>query len=658
MRRFALLVLPLTACWADPGPVADARVTPALPTPTGPDGIGPPTGTPSIARVAPPFDVRSTAATVAAWPRLLPGVETRSFSSFDRAGGNDDGFSSGRWSLLYTDERNESVIFDAAGPGVLRTMWFTSGVGPFEDLKFGTLSFRFDGEERPRFKADVDALFRGEAGAPFVKPLVQDGKTSTGGRVSWVAMPFRGRLVVSAQRTPAFYAMHYETFPSNWDVKSWVPGDNDAALAARFEDKAPSSETLEEVALDVTKTGSGVVDVLRFEPNAIPTDAEARAARIRAWFDGATEPQIDAPLSAFFGSGLGPATVTSIAWTMKDRVWESRLPMPFWQKARFEIQGLAGKLKLHVAPQAYAPNEAGHLFARARRETFASTANDFVYLDEQGAGKIVGTVLTVLPESPTGSKRWWEGDLRTRVDGKRARSIHGTGHEDDHLGGWSNEFLSFPYSLGMQGCPRSDVTDAPPQGQVNANATMYRLWPGIPFLSRARHSTEHGYHPQPVTYEGVAFFYRAAPRLASSDAVDLADASAASAHGLVGTGADETVDSAFEGEATVETGKLVKATKTFDGPFSVTLAIEPMNQGVMLRRLYDAATRQVARVQVDGVEVGAYVQAETNPDLRWGERDFFLPPSVTRGKSKITVRFVPVGTKLAIARVETLSVGP
>ena len=111
-----------------------------------------------------------------------------------------------------------------------------------------------------------------------------------------------------------------------------------------------------------------------------------------------------------------------------------------------------------------------------------------------------------------------------RVDGKRARSIHGTGHEDDHLGGWSNEFLSFPYSLGMQGCPRSDVTDAPPQGQVNANATMYRLWPGIPFLSRARHSTEHGYHPGSVTYEGVAFFYRAPPRLAPGDAVDLADA--------------------------------------------------------------------------------------------------------------------------------------
>ena len=48
----------------------------------------------------------------------------------------------------------------------------------------------------------------------------------------------------------------------------------------------------------------------------------------------------------------------------------------------------------------------------------------------------------------------------------------------------------------------------------------------------------------------------------------------------------------------------------------------------------------------------AYVEAETNPELRWGERDFFLPPSVTRDKAKITVKLVPAGTKLVIARLE------
>ncbi len=51
------------------------------------------------------------------WPTIVPGVESRYFSSFDREGANRDGFV-GTWSRLYVDEqRNEDVIFDAVGPG-------------------------------------------------------------------------------------------------------------------------------------------------------------------------------------------------------------------------------------------------------------------------------------------------------------------------------------------------------------------------------------------------------------------------------------------------------------------------------------------------------------------------------------------------------------
>src|SRR5262245_13098354 len=39
---------------------------------------------------------------LADWPLLPIGVESRQFSSFDRAGGNDDGFS-GRYSALYAE---------------------------------------------------------------------------------------------------------------------------------------------------------------------------------------------------------------------------------------------------------------------------------------------------------------------------------------------------------------------------------------------------------------------------------------------------------------------------------------------------------------------------------------------------------------------------
>src|SRR5437868_6670338 len=116
IRRAAAMVFcgsaSVAACWQDTGDAAEPR---GLPTGDGrgtPDGIGPPSGSPTIPRIAPPFDVVKTSGAIAEWPRIIPGVATRTISSFDRAGGNDDGFG-GTWSRLYEDpDTKESVIFD------------------------------------------------------------------------------------------------------------------------------------------------------------------------------------------------------------------------------------------------------------------------------------------------------------------------------------------------------------------------------------------------------------------------------------------------------------------------------------------------------------------------------------------------------------------
>jgi len=46
------------------------------------------------------------------YPILDPGVQAHYLSSYDRSGGNDDGFD-GTYSALYVDARGEQVIFDA-----------------------------------------------------------------------------------------------------------------------------------------------------------------------------------------------------------------------------------------------------------------------------------------------------------------------------------------------------------------------------------------------------------------------------------------------------------------------------------------------------------------------------------------------------------------
>ena len=66
-------------------------------------------------------------------PVLYSNVQSYYLSSYDRTGGNDDGFR-GTYSQLYIDERGEHVIFDANGPGCIYNFWF-SGSG--RDLHWG-----------------------------------------------------------------------------------------------------------------------------------------------------------------------------------------------------------------------------------------------------------------------------------------------------------------------------------------------------------------------------------------------------------------------------------------------------------------------------------------------------------------------------------------
>jgi hypothetical protein len=212
-------------------------------------------------------------------------------------------------------------------------------------------------------------------------------------------------------------------------------------------------------------------------------------------------------------------------------------------------------------------------------------------------------------------KQWWEGDLRSFVDDLATPNVHGTGHEDDHLGGWSNEFLERPFTLPMHGNPFTEITDQPDGGQTNAKASMYRLYAGIPFLRGIRHSTEHGPSNQRQTnYSAATFLYRQAR------------------------------------ERLVKSSDVAFAT-------NVRLDVRPDNEGVKLRFAFDGAQTQRLRVSVDGVTVGSwYVPKNVTPPAA-AESDFFLPPQLTKGKSVLAVGLVPEGTT-GTTRVSAWSVLP
>jgi hypothetical protein len=485
---------------------------------------------------------------------------------------------------------------------------------------------------------------------------VANYKSSSGGFASWVPLAYEGRLRITTEKKAGFYIAQYDTFPPDWQIPSGADGGDVVRLRAMFadatKDPAPGETSRGATALDVGARGAGTLTRVRFEPDPAAGPPDLAHARIVIAFDGAGEgagaeaAQVDVPLGAFFGCGLGPASVHAIPFTMTERVYENRFPMPFWHGFHAEVRGAAGVLSVRIDPPRWTEAEAGTFTARTNAHP-ARRGEDFEYVDLEGAGKIVGTVLTIRPGPEV--KKWWEGDLRDTIDGARTPAMHGTGHEDDHLGGWSNEFFERPFSLPLHGEPKTEILDH--TGQYNANVSLYRLWPGIAFGRRVVHSVEHGSENRVMAdYAGVTFAYvkkpppDRGPALVMTDAVDVDDAASRARHAYTASRESDgrALRSTFEGRAykTAVTARHRAA----EGEARFRLSIDPKNRGVKLRRMFDQRdAEQRATVMVDGLAVGDWYVSLGNRRARWAERDYFLPSRVTAGKRTIEVRLVPDG---------------
>jgi len=133
--------------------------------------------------------------------------------------------------------------------------------------------------------------------------------------------------------------------------------------------------------------------------------------------------------------------------------------------------------------------------------------NDYVLLDYQGAGAVIGQVMTIEPVHHQ-ARSWWEGDLRISIDDDKKPRFNGTGHEDEYMGGWSDFWLENPYSQPLFGLPKTaDVRFYTTHN--NGSATVYRFWPGkIPFKKQIRISSEHGIQNSvTANYSSLVYYY-------------------------------------------------------------------------------------------------------------------------------------------------------
>lgn len=269
-----------------------------------------------------------------------------------------------------------------------------------------------------------------------------------------------------------------------------------------------------------------------------PVRGSLRKLVIRAWFDNAETPCVEAPLGDFFG--LGHAAIYSYAsealqvgtYGGLNSFWK----MPFAKHAKLTITN-EGR---HRCPAFYyyvdyrkydkPQGDMACFHAVYHQAMPCKKGEPYTLLEATGRGHYVGCNLSI----EQNEEGWWgEGDDRFYIDGESTPSLTGTGSEDYFSGAWCymNEF-AFPY-LGMpfrarvtgdgtldRYAPELKREQAPQWQWPSAwkkgdlwNVYRYHVADPIPFEKSLRMEIEHGadHNERQDSYSSVAYWYQSEP---------------------------------------------------------------------------------------------------------------------------------------------------
>ena len=232
---------------------------------------------------------------------------------------------------------------------------------------------------------------------------------------------------------------------------------------------------------------------------------------LRMYWDGETNPSVEAPIGDFFGVGHGlNRNVASLPITdsSEGRARNCYWSMPFGKSARVTVTNEGAQevpafyyyidYRELPAPAADTP----YFHSQYRQEFPPSPGRNYLILEAEGRGHYAGCNLSILQRS----MGWWgEGDDMIYVDGESFPSLHGTGSEDYFSDAWGmREWLGLFY-----GCPLQEE-----DFQAGAKATVYRFHipDPIPFRRSIRVTIEHGHANDRADFDSsTAYWYQTEP---------------------------------------------------------------------------------------------------------------------------------------------------
>ncbi|HEV2779372.1 MAG TPA: glycoside hydrolase family 172 protein [Actinophytocola sp.] len=303
------------------------------------------------------------------WDRMAamrPGAQTRQFSSFDRTGGNNDGFD-GTYSCL-RQSGDGCVIAERSGPGQIDSMWFTRDFGSM--VRTGRIKVELDGITV--LDAPLQDVVDGRLGAPFVWPLVGNGDDTAGGAVIKVPMPYRESMRVTTAANPLFYHVTYREFADADGVSTFDPRDPAQDVVDRLrayglrDPKSPAGPAVSTVedaraagSWSVALAGSGWINQVRVRiPSVVASprvgdDGRAFGAGGSSTFRIAVDPRNQGVrISRRLDPHIGQQRARLIVDGQQVGTWDSGAAQPIggWANQTIEVPAAlaAGKSRLSV----------------------------------------------------------------------------------------------------------------------------------------------------------------------------------------------------------------------------------------------------------------------------------------------------------------------
>jgi len=263
-----------------------------------------------------------------------------------------------------------------------------------------------------------------------------------------------------------------------------------------------------------------------------------RRVIFRAWWDGESEPSIEAPVGDFFGVGHArTANFVSLPLQMSPedgKAFNCFFPMPF-DTARIEVESQCARSNLVVyyyidyELTTEQNRQLGRFHAQWHRQnptdgiSDGAISNDeyefggvnltgdgnYVILDAEGQGHYVGCNVSIENLRQVGLNRfnWYgEGDDMIFVDGEPfPPSLHGTGTEDYFNLGWCP---TQPYSAPYHGL----ILPGGPNWSGRISLYRFHIEDPIRFQRSVRVTIEHGHaNRRSDDWASTAYWYQREP---------------------------------------------------------------------------------------------------------------------------------------------------